>query len=104
METRNLKNHKPKTVVDAAEVKLALVTYVGPNGAEITQPVLVGRKNAHLLDAKAFGFGKVATPVGPAQDWLRDEIFKKLGASPDILEELAKEADAKKAPKKGSKS
>lgn len=103
METRNLNNKKPKTLLDAAEGKFYLIKYVDDRGQEITQPVLVGQKNVILLNGPDFGLGKVQTPVGQANPWLRDQVLVKVNGGTDEEVEAASMAAETKTPVKAAK-
>lgn len=75
-----LPGRKPsRTVLAAKGVDLVLITYTDERGVQVTQLAVVGDSRVHLLEARAMGISKNATPQGVAADWLRDGIFEKLG-------------------------
>lgn len=98
METRNLKGLVPKTVLDVRRVELVLVTYINDDGRQITQPSLVGKNAAMMLNAPDFGFGRTATPVGEARPWLLKGIHNSLDAQSEDTSALVEEK-----PKRGVK-
>ena len=101
METTNLKNRQPKTVFAVAEVKMVLVSYVDESGREVTQPAIVGKNNATMLNAADFGFSRTSTPVGAARDWLLRGIKEGLGE--EVPEKALKKTPKKAEPKKVAK-
>lgn len=64
--------------MDAKIVKIALITYTDEYGAEVTQPALVGDNSVVLLDASVFGVSRNRTLQGPASEWVREGVLKKL--------------------------
>jgi len=78
METLNHKAQKPKTVVAAGKAEIDLVTYVTADGTEVTQPALVGKNNALLLNGTDFGLPGGPTPKGRAAQWIFKGIKEKL--------------------------
>lgn len=70
---------QPKTVLAAKAVELAMVTYTDEAGTMFTQLAVVGESETHLLEGRASGLSKYATPQGRANEWLADGIFTKLG-------------------------
>lgn len=78
METLNHKAQKPKTVIAAAKAEVVLITYVTVDGVEVTQPALVGKNNAILLNGQDFGLPGAATPKGRAAQWIFKGIKEKL--------------------------
>lgn len=69
----------PRTVVGVKGVDLILVRYTDERGALVTSLAVVGDNTVHMLDAKLFGLGRYPTAQGPANDWLKNGIFEKLG-------------------------
>ena len=72
---------KPRTVLGAKIVEVALVTYLDERGQQQTQLAVVGDNNVHLLESRQFGISKNTTPQGVASEWLTKGIFEKLGRS-----------------------
>jgi hypothetical protein len=68
----------PRTVLAAKVVDLVMVTYTDEAGTVFTQLGVAGENEVHLLEGRASGLSKYATPQGRANDWLADGIFKKL--------------------------
>ena len=81
METTNNNAQKPESVIAVAEATMVLVTYVTKEGTQITQPALVGKNNALMLDGRDFGLGNTPTPKGPASKWLFEGIKAKQKAA-----------------------
>lgn len=71
-------DNKPKTVIDAKYVKLALITYNDGGGHTFSQLAIVGNNHIHLLEGRAQGFSKNTTPQGSATKWLTEGVFKIL--------------------------
>ncbi len=78
LEMTKSREYPPRTVVEVKEVKLMLVSYTDEYGTLRMAPVIVGENNAHLLDARQFGFSTERNEQGPASQWMRDGIFAKL--------------------------
>jgi hypothetical protein len=70
---------QPRTVLSAAKVDLALVSYVDQNGELVTQFAIIGNHNVVLLDSKEIGVGQERKPAGTATGWLKDGILKAMG-------------------------
>lgn len=70
---------KPRTVLGAKLVKLALVTYLDERGEQQTQLAIVGENNVHLLESRQFGISRSTNPQGVATEWLSNGVFEKLG-------------------------
>jgi len=70
----------PKILIDAKQVKLAVVSYNDPHGQQHTQLAVVGEKTVHLLSGKFTGFGVSVTNEGPAQEWLATSVIERLKA------------------------
>lgn len=66
----------PRTVTAVQPVSLALVSYVDERGITVTQLAVVGENNVNLLESRALGFSKSATPQGSASKWLVDGVRK----------------------------
>lgn len=74
--------NQPRTVVSAKVVEVALIKYRDEDGREVTTLGVVGDSNIHLFDAQTMGISRAPTPTGPANSWLRDGVFAKLGRKP----------------------
>lgn len=68
----------PRTVLAAKAVDLVMVTYTDEAGTVFTQLGIAGDSEIHLLEGRASGLSKYATPQGRANEWLAEAIFKKL--------------------------
>lgn len=69
---------EPRTVQSAKLVELALLTFTDEAGQQHTTLGLVGDNTVRLLDARAIGITKSATPIGNANEWLKKGIFDLL--------------------------
>lgn len=72
---------KPKTLLAAKEVKLAMIEYVGPRSEKIIQLAVVGDKRVFLLDSRELGFNRDTVPTGDAAQWLAEAVISKLNES-----------------------
>lgn len=77
--TETQQQYQPKTVLSAAPVDLAMVSYVDNDGEVVTQFAIVGNNNVMLLDSKEIGLGTERKPAGQAGGWLKDGILKAMG-------------------------
>lgn len=70
---------RPRTVLAAKSVDLALITYIDDRGQQQTQLGVVGDNNVHLLESRVLGISKSTTPQGVASEWLSKGVFEKMG-------------------------
>ena len=69
---------QPQQVLDAKEVRLALITYTDEYNTVQCQLAVIGDKNIHLLEGRTLGFSKNTTPFGRAAEWLKKGVLGKL--------------------------
>jgi hypothetical protein len=77
--TDTQQSRSQKVVLAAKSVDLTMITYADDAGTVYTQLAIVGDNEVHLLEGRAAGLSKVATPQGRASEWLANGIFEKLG-------------------------
>lgn len=78
-QSQQEQNFPPRTVISAAPVDLALVSYTDNDGQVVSQFAIVGNNNVILLDSREIGVGQERRPAGQAGGWLKDGILKAMG-------------------------
>ncbi len=72
--------NKPRTVLAAKKVDVALVSYVDEAGHTKTQLAVVGDNTVHLIESRTLGISKETTPQGTASEWLKKGVLEKIHA------------------------
>lgn len=78
-QQQETQTYQPRTVISAAPVDLALVSYADNDGNVVTQFAIVGKNTVILLDSREIGIGQERRPAGQAGGWLKDGILKAMG-------------------------
>lgn len=72
-------DRKPRTVISAKKVDLALISYVDDFGTSRITLGIVGDSHVNLLNAQSFGISNERTDQGPASSWMTEGVLKALG-------------------------